>query len=206
MLVHPGWLRYHLGMSADRLYEVIERLGMLLRADVRRHGQHALQPIQRAALDYLARCNHLSNTPAAVTEFLQLTKGTVSQTLGVLARRGWITKRADETDRRVVHLALTPTGRRLVANRGRLWQQACAILDTRRVAQASTTLEEVLRAAQRANAARRFGECHCCRLLRQESGGRYRCGFTDQPIAAADTRKICREHVPRDRDALPQRR
>jgi len=156
MLVESIWLRYHLIMPADRLYRVIERLGYLLRTDIHRDrdGHGALQPAQRAALEYLARCNRLSNTPAAVTEFLQLTKGTVSQTLGVLARRGLVEKRRDGTDRRVVRLALTPAGRRVVAVRGRIWRRACEVLDAKQIARAGALLEDVVRGARRSVRAR----------------------------------------------------
>lgn len=197
MLVQPVSLRYHGRMSANRLYQVIERLGYLLRADVRHTDGSALQPVQRAALEYLARCNRYSDTPAAVTEFLQLTKGTVSQTLGVLARRGLIAKRTDDADRRVVHLALTPAGRRLVARRHPVWQRACRSLGAQRVAQSSAVLDHLLLAVQRAAATRRFGDCHDCRLLRAGAGGRFRCGLTDETLTAAETRQICREQVPR---------
>jgi DNA-binding MarR family transcriptional regulator len=207
MLVESIWLRYHLIMPADRLYRVIERLGYLLRTDIHRDrdGHGALQPAQRAALEYLARCNRLSNTPAAVTEFLQLTKGTVSQTLGVLARRGLVEKRRDGTDRRVVRLALTPAGRRVVAVRGRIWRRACEALDAKQIARAGALLEDVVRGAQRASATRSFGGCHDCRMLGRERGGRYRCGLVDEPLSVAETRKICRQHAPLNRKSRPNR-
>lgn len=185
-------------MTIDRLHDVIERLTILLRADTRRHGKETLQPIQRAALEYLARCNHLSDTPAAVTEFLLLTKGTVSQTLGVLVRRRLIEKRRDGQDRRVVHLSLTPAGRRVVANRSRVWRQACAALDEKQIARTESLLGNVVRAAERASAARSFGDCQSCGLLRNTADGRQRCGFSNEMLAAADIRKICREHVSRN--------
>lgn len=183
-------------MSADRLYYLIERLGILLRADVRRNGKVALQPIQHSVLEYLAHCNRLSDTPAAVTEFLQLTKGTVSQTLGVLARRKLITKHRDETDRRVVHLALTAAGRRAVARPGPVWRKACAALGAGELSRASAALEALVRAGRLASAVRSFGDCYSCRLLRTDPGGRYRCDFNGEPLTPDETRRICRQHVP----------
>lgn len=192
-------------MTIDRLHDIIERLAMLLRADSRRQGKEALQPIQRAALEYLARCNRLSDTPAAVTDFLRLTKGTVSQTLGVLVRRRLIEKKRDEQDHRVVHLALTPAGRRVVAKRSRVWRQACAALDDKQMARAGALLGDMVRAAERASAARAFGDCPSCGLLRTTADGHQRCGFTDELLTAAEIHKICREHVPRKDRPRPER-
>ena len=74
---------------------------------------HGLQPVQFDALQYLMQCNHYSDTPMAVTEFLGQTKGTVSQTLNVLVRKGFIAKTMDQEDKRVVHLSVTSKGIKL---------------------------------------------------------------------------------------------
>jgi DNA-binding MarR family transcriptional regulator len=51
---------------------------------------------------------------AALTEWLGSTKGTVSQTIGVLERKGLVAKRGDPDDRRRVHLQLTRAGQRVL--------------------------------------------------------------------------------------------
>lgn len=69
-------------MAVDRLYALLERIGNLLRAEERAAGlRHGPQPVHLQALRYVQSCNRYSNTPAALTEYLGLTKGTVSQTL-----------------------------------------------------------------------------------------------------------------------------
>ncbi|NJN47205.1 MAG: winged helix-turn-helix transcriptional regulator, partial [Candidatus Competibacteraceae bacterium] len=55
-----------------------------------------------------------SDTPAAVTDYLGLTKGTVSQTLLVLQRKSYIDKQPDLADRRVVHLIVTAQGSKVL--------------------------------------------------------------------------------------------
>ncbi len=70
-----------------------------------------LQPVQLSALHYLARCNRYSDTPLGVTEYLGLTKGTVSQSLKVLEGRGLISKLPDARDRRSVHRYARVTGK-----------------------------------------------------------------------------------------------
>ena len=71
---------------------------------------------QMNVLVYLAQANRSSNTPAAVTEYLRLTKGTVSQTLLALERGNWLERIPDRRDRRVVRLHLTRDAQRLIAN------------------------------------------------------------------------------------------
>src|SRR5690554_832212 len=105
-----------------RALELIERLAHLLHAETRRiAAAHGLAPVHVEALGYLARCNRYSDTPGAVTEYLGLTKGTVSQTLALLESRGLVRKRPDSRDGRRVHLELTGSGRRLL--------QRCALPD-----------------------------------------------------------------------------
>jgi DNA-binding MarR family transcriptional regulator len=77
-------------------YDYVERLSELLRIDSRQAGaDHGLQPVQLEALHYLSICNRYSDTPAAVTESLGQTKGTVSKTLRVLKRKGLLSKQLD---------------------------------------------------------------------------------------------------------------
>src|ERR1700674_5335522 len=71
------------------LLELVERLGNLMRTELRKSGgDEALQPVHLQALIYLSKANRYSNTPQALAEYLGLTKGTVSQTLLLLDPRG----------------------------------------------------------------------------------------------------------------------
>ena len=65
----------------------LERLTRLMRA-----GEHegGLNPAQWEALRYLSRANRFSNSPIALTRFLGSTKGTISQTIKALERKGFI--------------------------------------------------------------------------------------------------------------------
>ncbi|MCP4325394.1 MAG: MarR family transcriptional regulator, partial [Alteromonadales bacterium] len=63
----------------NELFNIIERLANLLRQEIRLAGKElGLQPVQQEALYYLSICNKYSDTTLAVTEYLGLTKGTVS--------------------------------------------------------------------------------------------------------------------------------
>ncbi len=183
-------------MKGGLLYPLIERLGNLLRAEERQAGSvHGLQPVHLQALHYLSRCNRYSNTPAAVTDYLGLTKGTVSQTLLVLEKKRYIEKRPDAADRRIVHLALTPAGKRLlneVVPPAALALAVSAIVPTE-LEKLENGLTNLLKAMQHAHGLRSFGVCHTCRFFLQEQDG-YRCGLTRETLKTEEIAKICREH------------
>lgn len=184
-------------MSTESIYEYLERIANLIRTDVRRTGTgNRLQPVQLEALHYLSRCNRYSDTPVAVAEFLGLTKGTVSQTLGVLETNGLIEKRVDSRDRRVVHLALSDAGEEMVKGSvpPRVLRSA---IDGMSEAEAETTLQvldTILRRLQRANALRTFGACKSCRHHVVQDDGSRRCSLTTEMLTHFDAEKICREH------------
>ncbi len=85
----------------------LERLARLMRA-----GEHegGLNPAQWEALRYLSRANRFSNSPIALTRFLGSTKGTISQTIKALERKGFIAKSPRENEGRSICLALTDKG------------------------------------------------------------------------------------------------
>ena len=182
-------------MTATLLFDLLERLSSLTRAWFRQHPLLAeLQPIQLSALMYLARCNRYSNTPLAVTEYLGLTKGTVSQSLKVLEAKGLIVKLPDPRDKRSVHLQLTDSAHALlavllppdflVAGEVGMGDRAGPLV---------LLLEQLLREVQRSADVPSFGLCHTCRFHRTVEGEPF-CGLTQEPLAGADVVLICREH------------
>ena len=90
---------------------LIERVGRLLSSEAHAEG---LLPVQWEALRYLARANRFSKTAAALTAYLGITKGTVSQTLKALEAKGLVRKVPNEKDRRSNHLSITPRGQKLL--------------------------------------------------------------------------------------------
>ncbi len=179
------------------LYDLLERLSSLMRVWFREHPLLAdLQPIQLSALMYLARCNRYSNTPLAVTDYLGLTKGTVSQSLKALEAKGLIVKHQDARDKRSVHLELTAPAQSLLAA---VLPPAFISAAAQRMGKQADELEhlllELLRNVQRNEDVPSFGLCKTCRFHRQVAGGPF-CGLTEEPLAATDIELICREHQP----------
>ena len=183
-------------MDPNRVCELLERTAALLRAEERRlAGGFDLHPVHLHALRYLARCNRYSDNPAAVTEYLGVTKGTASQTLRVLKERGLIESLQDGDDGRKQHLRPTRSGARVVEHCTPPPQlvEALAGLDGEGES-LEGGLEALLRSLQSSNGFRPFGVCHSCRHLQRNAGRpRFRCGLTGEALDQRSTLRICRE-------------
>lgn len=92
------------------------------------------------------------DTAREVSELRGLAKSQVSAAVDLLAERGFLCRRPDQTDRRVVHLALTDQGTTL-ARAGQRIQSACVDtllsgLTQAEAEQFQTLLEKVLSGAE----------------------------------------------------------
>lgn len=179
-------------MTAARLHQLTERLSSLFRASLREAANaHGLKIVQLEALVYLSMANRYSDSAAGLTDYLGVTKGTVSQTLKALERRGLIEKQPDSEDGRVIHCVVTKEGRTMV----REAYPVALLQDLSKAAVSEITpaLESLLRELQRANDFQTFGICHTCRFYQpRASGGR--CGLTHEALSPRDSTLICREH------------
>ncbi len=192
-------------MSALRLHEYFERISHLLRSETRRAGSdYDLQPIQLDALHFLNRANRYSDTPQGVTEYLGLTKGTVSQTLMVLERKGLIQKMPDKKDGRIVHLNFTKVGRKLLEKIlptqtvRRTWEGVSESQQNQWVKE----LQQLLKMMQQLNGMKPFGVCRTCHFNREKSNGKFFCELTQENLSRADTKLICREFQHPEEDGL----
>jgi DNA-binding MarR family transcriptional regulator len=180
----------------DDIIGNLERVGRLMR-----QAQYAdgLNPAQWESLRYLARCNRLSNSPLALARYLGATKGTVSQTVTALGRKGLIERAARKGNARSLELKLTPLGEeRLKADP---W---LALKDTieslpgkvrRRMAQGLETIRDDETRRRKSPA---FGVCHQCRFHREATGASpARCMLIDSPLTVAEADQLCIEFVAR---------
>ena len=177
--------------------ELIDRLGRLLRAEG--HGGR-LNPAQWDALRYLLRCNRFSNTPGALARYLNATKGTVSQTLNALERKGLVARRPDAASGRVVRLTPTAAGRALAGDDPLLaLADAASALKPEQLDAMTRGLSALLARVQDAHGLKPFGICRTCRHFRPDaSGGRpHWCALLTEPLSAKDSLAICAEHEPR---------
>ncbi len=191
-------IRYNLfSMSAYLFQEYIERISSLIRSEARLTGvEYDLQPIQLSALYYLSRANRYSNTPQGVSDYFGLTKGTVSQTLKALEKKGLIQKSPDSKDGRVVHLKVTGSGRKLLKQSlpspmvSGFWEG----LKKSEQTQVTEILRQQLLQMQMANGMKSFGLCRTCRFNSKKGEGKFFCELTKENLSMNDTELICREH------------
>lgn len=181
----------------DELFNLIERLANLLRQETRLEGQSlGLQPIQQEALYYLSTCNRYSDTTLAVTEFLGLTKGTVSQSLKILENKTLIVKIKDIKDKRITHLKVTEAGRDFLMKTcpPQKFTDAISSLSSREQLETKTLLRTVLSNYQQATGRTAFGVCQHCKFNQQTNDG-ILCGLTKEPLSSDDITLICREYL-----------
>jgi MarR family transcriptional regulator, negative regulator of the multidrug operon emrRAB len=182
------------------LLELVERLGNLMRTEMRKAGaDETLQPVHLHALIYLSKANRYSNTPQALADYLGLTKGTVSQTLLLLDRRGLIERFEDDIDRRVVRLRLSSAGEQLLAESqpALARQKATRNISPNRIRNATSALREALVTLQQDNEGTVFGSCSSCAHCQKLSQRIYRCGQMGDRLSGPETRKLCRVYQPK---------
>ncbi len=174
----------------DQIRALINRLARL---DAAETWEVDLNPAQIAALDYLARANRFSRAPSQVAEYLGTTRGTMSQTLKSLVRKGYLTERGSETDRRSISYDLTPSGIALAGRQGTL-ARAVADLTAGDQASLSASLSAILAARLSANRGRAFGICNTCAHHRVIGEDAF-CALLSLPLAPEETTQICHEQV-----------
>ena len=190
--------------SSDQIVNLIERLGRLTRG-----AQHAegLKPAQWEALRFLSRANRASRNPGALADFLASTRGTVSQTLITLEKKGLIVRSINPGDGRGKNLELTDNGHAAVARDPLAIIEAAVAKATNLNANAEDRslaggLESVLNEVVSQNGAPSFGECDGCVHFQVNGAidddlGPHRCLLLGTSISETEQSQICRTHQAR---------
>ncbi len=178
----------------DDIALILERLGRVFQNDAHVAG---LKPTQWEALRYLARANKFSRSPKALTAYLGMTKGTVSQTIIALERKKLIRKKTDPKDKRLVQIELTPAGRSLLKKDpiSKVRKTAEKLDKPDRIALAGG-LKDLLRATLDARHGAAFGVCKTCRHFRRntDNGAPHRCALLNAPLTDDDSELHCIEN------------
>lgn len=170
-----------------------ERLSRVLQNDSHRAG---LKPTQWEVLRYLSRANRFSRSPGAITAYLGMTKGTVSQTLQALERRGLIQKQTSATDRRGVMIDLSEAGAALLSQDPmQAFESALADLSPSERETLEAALHAVVRTMLTRRNGRPFGVCGTCIHFRRkhENGAPHFCALLEEPLSDDDSARICAE-------------
>ena len=183
--------------TKEKIESLLDRLDHLHRSYQRDFAYAVgLNLRQLEALLFLANCNKYSDTPLAMSEYLGLTKGTVSQTIISLESKKLLRKKGDQNDGRIVHLQLTAKGQKLVKECTESSDRAKAFSGSADLETIEESLTELLREIQHANGHRTFGACHTCKFFREKGLGlHHQCGLTLEPLYTKESLQICREHT-----------
>ena len=185
-------------MNNPTVFDLIEYMAALIRSEERKRcTELKLQLVHFQVLEYLSLCNKYSDTPAAITNYLGMTRGTVSQTLILLEKKELIDKRQDQSDKRVLHIQLLKKGFNTL-NKSKpteLFKKAANILENNSSIKGGEEIFiEALIALQKANNSQSFGICKMCKNFTKKSTGFF-CELTQEKLSTSDSEKICQEHV-----------
>ncbi len=175
----------------------LERLARLMRA-----GEHegGLNPAQWEALRYLSRANRFSNSPIALTRFLGSTKGTISQTIKALERKGFIAKSPRQDEGRSICLSLTSKGADALKHDPLAeFSKTLDDLSGKSRRRLTKGLADLLETDLKRREQPSFGTCSSCRHFREKGRetddlGPHSCMLFDVGLSSAETQLICVEH------------
>jgi DNA-binding MarR family transcriptional regulator len=143
--------------------ERLERLARLIRSAGHAQG---LIPAQWDVLRYLARANAFSNAPAAAAQYLGATKGTISQTIMALVKKGLVQSAKRGSDQRSIALHLTTKGRECLAlDPLAALAKNIEVLGGKTQRKFSKAVSELLLAESERQDHATFGVCTDCRFL-----------------------------------------
>lgn len=175
--------------AAKRTRQLLERLSRVVAAH---EWTDDLNPAQRSALDYLNRANRFSRAPSNVADYLCTTRGTASQTLKALERKGFIVPRLSATDRRSISYDVTDNGKTALGDRSPL-EASLQSMPESEVAQLSRLLETAAQHLLLQQGFRSFGVCNTCRHHTTKHGRPF-CALLEEKLSQIASRQLCHEH------------
>ncbi|WP_281973216.1 MarR family winged helix-turn-helix transcriptional regulator [Ruegeria faecimaris] len=151
-----------------------------------------LNPTQRMALEYLAEANMFSRSPSQVAEYIGTTRGTMSQTLKALTRKGYVEEHRKELDQRSISYDLTKEGVKIVRQPNPV-AQAIGDMPVENQVMLEQGLMQSLSLALAANGGRSFGQCKSCTYHDTTTENGF-CKLLGVSLDVGEKDKICIEH------------
>ncbi|MEK0165531.1 MarR family transcriptional regulator [Phaeobacter sp. A36a-5a] len=182
--------RYLLSMKPDHGIRIL--INRLARIDSAAGWTGDLNPTQRAALEYLSEANQFSRSPSHVAEYLGTTRGTMSQTLKALVRKGYTAERRQKSDQRSISYELTEAGVAAVTEPNPI-AEAIGNLPAGVHTALKDGLMQCLRLALAANGGHSFGKCKTCAYHEADSENGF-CTLLGLGLEPGEKDKFCIEH------------
>ena len=184
-------------VEKEDLSRLLDRIGRMSRGLQYCHG---LNPAQWDCLRFIGQANRFSRTPGALAAFLGTTKGTASQTLNALEKKGYLSRVPDPDDRRVRHIELTELGASLLAEDPlNCLDRAIANLPPQIVESMSEGLNQLCGDMQSRCGGQDLGICQSCGHFEGETdGGNMMCGLKQAELSCEDATRFCVNFSPDD--------
>ena len=173
----------------SEIHDLIDRISRISAAE---HWVGDLNPAQLAALSYLAKANQYSRAPSQVAEYLSAMRGTVSNTLKALVRKGLIEEQKSTTDRRRTSYTISEKGLTAL-NFDTSIDVVLAEMDENEIALVVQGLKSFVRKLLHTRDARSFGICSTCQYHQKQAKGPY-CALLNVFLAPSEPAQICFEH------------
>ncbi|MEO4043186.1 MarR family transcriptional regulator [Hoeflea sp. CAU 1731] len=176
--------------TANHIRALMNRLARL---DAAETWGDDLNPAQISALEYLSCANRFSRAPSQVAEYLGTTRGTMSQTLKALMRKGYVTETRSDADKRSIRYDLTERGV-AVTTRPAALAEAIDALPGDCQKNLADTLSTLVKSRLTARGGRAFGLCCGCAHHCTTADGAF-CALLSLPLAPEEGDQICHEQV-----------
>lgn len=178
-------------------------VGALLRYLVRvgesNIAQDQVTPLQWIALNYFALANPASRTVSGFAAYNATSKGTASQVVNGLQRRGLVSKGRSSADGRSTRITVTEAGERALRNHpeNRL-NEAIGHLSAEDQTALQRIVSGLLTELEIDNPSLTVGTCHDCNCLQDSDRGQgtFYCARRSQDLSEDDLGKICVQHQP----------
>ncbi|MEI4232309.1 MarR family winged helix-turn-helix transcriptional regulator [Roseovarius sp. D22-M7] len=173
---------------ARRIAELLVHLGRAARNEDTRSR---LTAAQWTCLRFFASANGSTRTPSGFAQFQATTRGTASQTIKTLERRGLIARHKSATDGRSVRFDLTPDGQAMLAE-DPLRDLVASIGDLAPDQRANLleALSHLTVSLAGARQTRAFGTCSDCTHFTPTNGSGY-CACMAVALAADEIDRLC---------------
>jgi len=180
-------------MSDAEKYTIKELIDRIARINAADEWIEDINPTQWTALSYLARANKFSRSPSQVSDFMSATRGTVSQTLKTLARKGLISKVRSDQDKRSISYSITEAGISIV-QKNTMLKDSLSTWSEEDLSSFRSAMEKLVRSTLKQRGLRAFGVCKTCKHHQGSNQGAY-CTLLNEPLTAPETKQICYEHA-----------
>ena len=178
--------------TSIRLKALLDRISRLSTSE---DWSNSLNPTQRAVLSYLASANQFSRAPSNIAEYMCTTRGTTSQTLKALERKGLVCQFQSSADKRSISFDITTEGMEVLSKDSRL-DATLRTIDQEEGVELSRSLESIAHQLLAQRGYKAFGICSECKYHSKSAKGRY-CALLEVPLTTRQSGELCHEHVPK---------